>query len=214
MSEFNKRIITSLTLLILLTLMYIYNYIFISLLIVFSVIIWVELNRMFYKIYNNKLYKFFSGILGVIYLTIFSSLSLYFFQSDALKLFWVYFVGICIVSDIGGYVFGKTFKGKKLSKVSPNKTISGSIGAFIFTFIFMLIFYKHLPTIDLPKTILISLVVSFFSQSGDLFISYLKRKANVKNSSNLLPGHGGLLDRLDGILFGVPTGIILISIIL
>ena len=111
------------------------------------------------------------------------------------------------MSDIGGYFFGKTFKGKKLTKISPNKTISGSIGGFVFSLLLLIVFYFTIENINLIKYLILTLTVSCASQSGDIFISYIKRKAKVKNTSDMLPGHGGLLDRLDGIIFGIPIGL-------
>tara|TARA_B110000858_G_scaffold135348_1_gene153926 strand:- start:94 stop:447 length:354 start_codon:yes stop_codon:yes gene_type:complete len=116
------------------------------------------------------------------------------------------------MSDIGGLVFGKIFKGKKLTKISPNKTISGSIGALIFSLFLTPFFYEKLIFNSLLTLILITVIISIISQLGDLFISLLKRKANVKDTSDLLPGHGGFLDRMDGIIFAIPIGVQLIGI--
>ena len=118
---------------------------------------------------------------------------------------------VSILSDIGGLLFGKTFKGKKLTKISPNKTISGSIGSFLLSLLLIPIFYEKLILYDLLTLTMITIVISFISQLGDLFISFLKRKAKVKDTSDLLPGHGGLLDRVDGIIFAAPIGIFLLS---
>ena len=112
----------------------------------------------------------------------------------------------CVASDIGGYLLGKILKGPKLTKISPNKTFSGAIGSFILscTCFSSLIYYE---TKVLNFTIVvIGLMISLFCQLGDLFFSYLKRKADVKDTGSFLPGHGGILDRLDGIFFGVPLG--------
>ena len=118
---------------------------------------------------------------------------------------------VCISTDIGGLIFGKIFKGKKLSKISPNKTLSGSLGSFVFSILLIPIFYSHFDNLKLSVLLVITLLISLVSQLGDLFISYLKRKAKVKDTGDLLPGHGGLLDRIDGIIFGVPFGLILLS---
>ena len=118
---------------------------------------------------------------------------------------------ICILSDLGGYVFGKTFKGKKLTKISPNKTYSGMIGSFLFPFVFSLFYSYSISFIDFKTIMFLSLLISGISQSGDLMISLLKRKARVKDTGNILPGHGGILDRIDGILFALPFGIISIN---
>ena len=129
---------------------------------------------------------------------------------------------ICIFSDIGGYVIGKIIGGKKLTKVSPNKTVSGSIGSFIFSLIPIIIF---LLIYDLTKNsefkisdhefssiFYLCLFTSLMCQLGDLFISYYKRKAKIKDTGSILPGHGGLLDRIDGIIFSVPSVIIVYKI--
>ena len=125
----------------------------------------------------------------------------------------LYTLSICIMSDIGGYIVGKTVKGKKLTKISPNKTISGSIGSFLFSMIPLFIltmFFQNYDQLLIKKIIIITLILSLISQLGDLLISYFKRKAKVKDSGKILPGHGGLLDRIDGLLFVVPA-VILIS---
>ena len=128
-------------------------------------------------------------------------------------IFFIFILCICIGSDIGGYIFGKTIGGKKLIKISPNKTISGSIGSFIFSMlpIFLFNFQNNINfNFDLSlKNILFCLVISLFCQIGDLIISYFKRLNKVKDTGSILPGHGGLLDRIDGIIFAIPTASIL-----
>lgn len=99
-------------------------------------------------------------------------------------------------------------KGPKLTKISPNKTISGFIGALIFTSITISTIMFYLTNDFNYKILVISIVTSLSCQAGDLFISFLKRKAKVKDTGNLLPGHGGVLDRLDGIFLGIPFGFI------
>ena len=116
------------------------------------------------------------------------------------------------MTDIGGLVFGKTFKGRKLTKISPKKTISGSLGSFIFSLILVPIFISYSIEYTILELLMITLSISFISQVGDLYISYLKRLADVKDTSDLLPGHGGVLDRIDGIIFSVPAGIFLFNI--
>ena len=118
---------------------------------------------------------------------------------------------VCIFTDIGGYVFGKTFKGPKLTKISPQKTYSGVIGSFLLSLIAGLIFINYLSkdifnlnTHALP-VLLVILLISLTSQLGDLIISYFKRKAKLKDTGKILPGHGGLLDRIDGMIFVFPT---------
>ena len=115
------------------------------------------------------------------------------------------------MSDIGGLVIGRIFKGRKLTRISPKKTISGSMGSFIFSLSLIPFFIQNLPDISLYLIIFITILISLSSQIGDLFISYLKRNAKVKNTSNLLPGHGGVLDRIDGIIFSIPVGFLTLS---
>ena len=126
--------------------------------------------------------------------------------------FFLFLIIVCMFTDIGGYIFGKIFKGPKLTKVSPKKTYSGVIGGFLISLLFGLIFIKYLGQksktlldTDLIFLILLILFISLVSQIGDLIISYFKRKAKLKNSGKILPGHGGLLDRIDGIIFVMPT---------
>ena len=123
----------------------------------------------------------------------------------------LFVISVCILSDIGGYVFGKTFKGKKLTKISPNKTYSGMLGSFFFVFVFSLIYSFTINFVDLFIIIFIALIVSLICQMGDLFVSFLKRKAKLKDTGDILPGHGGILDRIDGILFALPLGILIIE---
>ena len=126
-------------------------------------------------------------------------------QGGAGPVFFLYVLSICICSDIGGYIIGRTIGGKKLIKISPNKTISGSIGSFCFSILPLLLFYNFDPSKYLYSTnnFLLCLEISLVCQLGDLFISYLKRKAKVKDTGKILPGHGGVLDRIDGIIFAI-----------
>ena len=120
---------------------------------------------------------------------------------------------ICIFSDIGGYVFGKVIGGKKLTTISPNKTISGSLGSFIFSTLPVLLFnlqnFTGVSFEGLSINIELCLIVSLVCQLGDLLISYFKRLNKVKDTGTILPGHGGLLDRIDGLIFAIPTVYIL-----
>ena len=115
-------------------------------------------------------------------------------------------------SDIGGYIVGKSIGGKKLTKISPNKTISGSIGSFLFSLFPIGIFSVltkftelDLALANLNQQLIVCLILSFACQLGDLIISYFKRLAKVKDTGNILPGHGGMLDRIDGLIFALPT---------
>ncbi len=218
--ELKKRIITSFFLIILIFLMFFYIYILITALIVITTIAWVEFYHLISKIFPNKnfretLLRFAFKSTSLFFLTLLA-ISIIVIEAFNSKLsFFVYFsLLVSIASDLGGLVIGRTFKGKKLTKISPNKTISGSVGSFVFS---LLLIPIHKVFMILPETnylILIVIVISFTSQLGDLLISFLKRKAKVKDTSNLLPGHGGVLDRIDGIIFAVPVGLILFNFIL
>ena len=125
--------------------------------------------------------------------------------------FFLFLIIVCIFTDTGGYIFGKTFKGPRLTKISPNKTYAGVIGSFLISLLFGLIYIKYLGQksrllLDMdPKfIILLILFISLVSQIGDLIISYFKRKAKLKDTGKILPGHGGFLDRIDGIIFVMP----------
>ena len=212
MIELKKRIITSLFLLILLILMYIYNYVLIIAVIIISLIVWIEFFGLIMKIFyknnlKNKIFRLFFKGTSLIYLCLLSFLIVLIFSNENIyKFFAIYSLLVAITSDIGGMVFGKFFKGKKLTKISPKKTISGSIGAFVFSILLIFIFNKNFENYVFMKVLFFTVTVSFISQIGDLFISFLKRKANVKDTSDILPGHGGFLDRIDGIIFALPFG--------
>tara|TARA_B100000963_G_C22545748_1_gene634334 strand:- start:272 stop:685 length:414 start_codon:yes stop_codon:yes gene_type:complete len=120
------------------------------------------------------------------------------------KIFLFLLISISISTDIGGYIFGKTFKGKKITKISPNKTYSGMIGSYIMSVFVAYFFFKNF--INIQNLLIIAFFVSTISQIGDLFISYLKRKANLKDTGSILPGHGGILDRFDGLIFVLTIG--------
>ena len=206
-----KRIATSIPLIFLLGFSFYYSYILIISLIIISFISWIEFQSLINKILKKDFYKLLINLLSLIYLIIFSSLIFSGIMQPNFKMNMIYLFSVCILSDIGGLIFGKIFKGKKLTKISPNKTISGSIGSFILSLALVPFFYylfnaKFTNFFDL---ILLSILVSFFCQLGDLSISFLKRKAKVKDTSDILPGHGGLLDRIDGMLLAIPLGVII-----
>jgi len=215
--DLKKRIITSIPLIFLLYLSFYYSYILIISLIGIFLISLIEFQGLISKIFkkkdiNESLFKLFAIILFAIYLTTFSLLIFAEVIENNSKLNILFLFAICIFSDIGGLIFGRIFKGKKLTKISPNKTISGSIGSFISSLAIIPFFYFLINDIFLIITIII--LVSLFCQMGDLFISYLKRKANVKDTGNILPGHGGLLDRIDGMLVAIPLGIIILEFLI
>jgi phosphatidate cytidylyltransferase len=222
-----KRIITSIILLILLFFInFSHQYIFILSILLLGIVICIEANNIFSKLIllqsvkKNSLSKSFNpkffilNIMTFFYIFfIFCALSYELHRLEG-PIFFLYIISICFFTDIGGYVFGKLIGGKKLSKISPNKTISGAIGSFIFSIVPLIIFL-NLGYLNLEfdsKNILLCLIVSLISQLGDLFISYFKRKAKIKDTGRLLPGHGGVLDRVDGIIFAIPFTYLLLKL--
>ena len=204
MTELNKRILTSL-LLIILFILAMTNKIFLSIaLFLIFCQIFHEFQIILKKIFIKKKILILILFFLLIYLTnlnivVWKILSL---DEFLLKVQLLTIITVCISSDIGGYLFGKTFQGKKITKISPNKTYSGMIGSYLISFLItFLIFKDFYEYIDL--LIYISLI-STISQFGDIFISFLKRKAKIKDTGNILPGHGGILDRFDGIIFAIP----------
>ena len=163
---------------------------------------WFKMNK------NNDL-----RTIGIIYLFIVAYSAYYLRENFGSKIF-IFVIIICIFTDIGGYIFGKLFKGPKLIKISPNKTYAGMIGGFILAMIAGSIYKKNIfiysYQIEDSKFLLTILLISAISQIGDLIISYFKRLAKVKDTGKLLPGHGGLLDRVDGIIFAVPISYLIL----
>ncbi len=212
--DLTKRIITSIPLIFLLVFSFINSFVLLISLIIVSLISWIEFKALISKIfikdnYKNKFYKVVINFLILIYLTIFSWLIFIGISQDNFKLPIFFLVCICISSDLGGLIFGKIFKGRKLTKISPNKTISGSVGSFVLSLILVPIFlpYFNIQFSNSYELILLTIFTSFYSQIGDLFVSFFKRKAKVKDTGYILPGHGGLLDRIDSMLLAVPLGI-------
>ena len=157
------------------------------------------------KLSKNNLLKLFGTIfIAISFYTIFNIRNE--FDRDYFHLLLV--VIICVSADIGGYVFGNIFKGPKLTKISPNKTYSGVIGSFLLSLIFtnlFLDFLSNVETFEFTKEMfLFILLVSLVSQIGDIIISYFKRKSKIKDTGIIIPGHGGILDRIDGMIFALP----------
>ena len=215
-SELLKRSISSLFLISLVFLSsLIYDYIFLSILFIVVIFSWIEWIKIIEKIKFKKIYRIIHIILFLIYLLIAFIVCFNVFVID--KYFFLSILMICIFSDVGGYVFGKTFGGKKLTKISPNKTISGSIGSFILSYIGFFLIYLYFSDLlfvrlQIEVLVFIPFFVSTICQLGDLFISYYKRRAKIKNTGSLIPGHGGLLDRIDGSIFALPISFIIISL--
>ena len=152
---------------------------------------------------------------------IFSLYTFYFLRSEGDYKIFLLILITCISTDIGGYVFGKILKGPKLTKISPNKTYAGMMGSFLLSIISASLYFNNLSFFSLSKAdgeagiqiMIIVLFISFVSQFGDLVISFFKRKSKIKNTGNIIPGHGGLLDRIDGMIFAFPFTYILLKIL-
>ena len=217
MRQLTRRFYTSIILLVIIALSFNYLPIMLSLLFLICTLSMNEFNNLFKKIYKKKnLLYLLSIIITLFYLLFFSlTISNYIFPFESsLKISLIFLILICSLTDIGGYFFGKIIGGKKFTKISPNKTYSGIIGSFIFSIIFGYLFYYYFShQIYLKFNIIIFIcITSIISQIGDLTISYFKRKANIKDTGSILPGHGGILDRIDGMMIAIPVGIILFSI--
>ena len=156
-------------------------------------------------------------LLGIIFL-FFSFYSAYEFRENENYEDFLFTITICIFTDIGGYIFGKIFKGPKLTKISPKKTYAGVFGSFFLPLMAGLIVYEYEYTDQIPDAgiyfLMIVLFISLISQIGDLIISYFKRKAKIKDTGKILPGHGGLLDRIDGMILVFPTFFIIFEILI
>ena len=159
-----------------------------------------------------------SNIIGTIFI-FFSIYSAYLFRDEKGVHVFLFIIIISILTDVGGYIFGKTFKGPKLTKISPNKTYSGVLGSFLFSITGGL-YYFNLLIGNIPLKIEQHITVFFFiflisliSQLGDLIISFFKRIGKIKNTGKILPGHGGLLDRIDGIIFTIPSSYVILNYI-
>tara|TARA_A100001015_G_scaffold268819_1_gene319959 strand:+ start:242 stop:895 length:654 start_codon:yes stop_codon:yes gene_type:complete len=203
-----KRLFTGLILLGILFFMFKYNFFSLYILVILSVISLIEFNNLITRIILKNFSKIILNLSFLIYIFSFSFLFFYFSNFLQLKIILYSLIIGCISSDIGGFIFGKILKGPKLTKISPNKTISGVFGSIIFTIIFFNLFLLILTNQINLYLIIVAILISIGCQFGDLFFSFLKRKAKIKDTGNFLPGHGGVLDRLDGIFVGVPIGFI------
>ena len=155
------------------------------------------------KMKISKLIK----VLGISFL-IFSFLSIYILRTNLQENYWpfIFIILICVSTDIGGYIFGKIFKGPKLTSLSPNKTYAGVVGSYTMCLLLLLVLLK-INLINKQyfiNTTVFIFVISSISQAGDILISYFKRLSKLKDTGNLIPGHGGLLDRIDGMIFAFP----------
>ena len=164
------------------------------------------------KMRKGKSFYYF-GIIFVIY----SFYTIYLIRDiNNNYIIFFFILSVCVSTDIGGYLFGKVFKGPKLISISPNKTYAGLIGSFILTilstiFLFEKGFFLKFETNVTYLTYLLAIIISLISQIGDIVISYFKRLSNIKDTGNIIPGHGGLLDRADGIIFAFPFTYLILS---
>tara|TARA_B100000123_G_scaffold103191_1_gene75732 strand:+ start:208 stop:843 length:636 start_codon:yes stop_codon:yes gene_type:complete len=199
--ELKKRILSSFILLPLSIFLIIEGHIlfilFLSLIFLVTSYEWTMMNK------NNDLLK----LLGIIFL-FFSLYSAFEIRENENYKDFLFIILICIFTDIGGFIFGKILKGPKLTKISPKKTYAGVFGGFLLPLIAGLVVYEYEYTEEIPDSglyfLIIILFISLISQIGDLIISFFKRKAKIKNTGKILPGHGGLLDRIDGMIFVFP----------
>ena len=212
-SELSKRLMSSMVLIpvvfyCIMSGSYYFNFLIITSFLI-SIFEWNSMNK-------RKLYSTIGLIfLFISYLTIFlirnnfGEQSLYFFLLITLT---------CVSTDLGGYIFGKIFGGPKLTQLSPKKTYSGMIGAFVFSIVVLILFNKYNFISDYysNKTninfIFVILIISSVSQIGDIIVSYFKRKAKIKHTGRIIPGHGGLLDRTDGMIFAFPISYLLLTL--
>jgi phosphatidate cytidylyltransferase len=211
MLNFVKRIISSIVLILLLLTAINFSLVFNILLIIFFFLAIYEWLKMIKEL--------ISKLLGC-FLIMISFCSIYYLKyiDEEMKLITFVLI-ISIATDIGGYLFGKLFKGPKLTKISPNKTISGSIGSFVLSILslylilkFNIIEFEIIVNFNFINILLV-ILISASSQVGDIIISYYKRLYDVKDTGNIIPGHGGILDRIDGMLLSFPMFLLILLIL-
>ena len=214
MSEnLKKRIITSLLLFILIFLILSFNFILVYTLIILGSLALIEFFNLSNRIFSNKTKLLIFNSIFIIYISIFCVFFFIFSNFLQLKVIVFCLLLTCIASDLGGFIFGKIFKGPKLTSISPNKTISGACGSLILSLlVFTISIYYYTSDVSV-KTFIVAIFTSLFCQLGDLIFSYLKRKAKIKDTSKILPGHGVVLDRIDGILIGIPFGFAALTLV-
>ena len=208
--EFEKRVLSSLILVPIAIFFIIQGSVFfsffLSILFLATSYEWIKMSK------KNNLLK----LLGIIFL-LFSFYTAFEIREYKNFKFFLFIVTVCIFTDIGGYIFGKIFKGPKLTKISPNKTYAGVFGSFLLSLMAGLIYTNYFGKNEITNSdhlfiLLLILFISLISQIGDLIISYFKRRAKLKDTGKILPGHGGLLDRIDGLVFVMPAIYLLIKI--
>jgi phosphatidate cytidylyltransferase len=193
---------------------YFFNF-FILICLFISIYEWLNMSK-------KKEYK----IPGIFFL-ILSFYSAYYLRNEFYGdyLYFIMIILICIFTDIGGYIFGNIFKGPKLTKISPKKTYSGVVGGYLFSIIFMTLFFNYADDISEVTYIettakelslnnfILTIFISTVSQVGDIIVSYFKRKSKIKDTGKIIPGHGGLLDRIDGMIFAFPATYLIFKVI-
>ena len=199
--ELEKRIYSSLIILPI-TLFFIIQgsallLVFLSLFFLATCYEWFKMNK------KNDLVKLFGSIF--LFFSFYSAFSIR--EKSGID-FFIFIILVCIFTDIGGYVFGKIFKGPRLTSISPKKTYAGVIGGFLLSLVAGITYIKFISSeflaTDYSRLLFGIFLISLISQIGDLIISYFKRKAKLKDTGKILPGHGGLLDRVDGLIFVMP----------
>ena len=212
-NNLKKRIYTSVSLFVMIFLIIKYQQILVFSLLILAVLALIEFLNLTKKLFNNKFLFSIVNFFFVIYIFLFCYLFLFFSNVLQLKIILFSLLFCCIASDVGGFIFGKYFKGPKLTKISPNKTYAGAIGSiFLSLIIFSGSIFYFTQNFNF-KIISVAILTSIACQIVDLIFSFLKRKVKIKNTGNVLPGHGGILDRLDGIFLGIPVGFTLIVLI-
>ena len=194
MTNFQKRIVTSLVVLPLSIFFIVKAGFYLTFFLVF--ILFAGIHELF------SVFKKTQSIIFLSLILILSLFSIYYLRENA-ELFLYLAIAVAISSDIGGYIFGKIFKWKKLTKISPKKTISGVFGSYFLSVVCLFVFFETLLN-DAQlnfKYFLITIIFSTFAQIGDLTISYFKRLDKIKDTGKILPGHGGIFDRIDGLMF-------------
>ena len=212
-NNLKQRAFTSLVLLTFVFLMFSFNIFLIYFLIIMGVLSILEFIQIINIIFKNKFRRILINLFFIIYIFIFCILFFLLSNLEGLKLILFILLLSCVASDIGGYILGKIFKGPKITKISPKKTYAGAVGSFLFTLIIMYLFSFYFIDLQIYKIIFISFMTSLFCQLGDLFFSLLKRKAKLKDTGKILPGHGGVIDRLDGIFLGIPVGFVSLTLL-
>ena len=192
--EFIKRIVSSIILLPLT----IYFIIQGSFLLIFFIVICLTVACLEWHMMSKKKSYYIYGFLFLI----FSFYTFYELSTELIVIFYV--IIVCTSTDIGGYVFGKIFKGPKLTKISPKKTYAGMFGGYFLSLISLSVIISFLDYDTSLVLFLLTILISTVSQLGDIIISYFKRLSKIKNTGKLIPGHGGLLDRIDGMIFAFP----------